>query len=333
MILENLRNSSLSWQKLLVASIADPHELLTTLKLEPFFSAVSWKAIDKFPLRVSRSFVSRMEPGNIHDPLLRQVLPLTDELALQAGYSSDPVDEQAASRVPGLLHKYHGRVLLILTGSCAINCRYCFRREFPYTANNPGQLGWQQAIDYIAADTTIEEVILSGGDPLIMPDKLLAKLSAALNAIPHLTSLRIHTRLPVLLPERITTEFITWFTGSRLQPILVTHINHANEIDQQVTQAMLKLYDAGVTLFNQSVLLRGVNDSADALITLSKKLFSIGIIPYYLHLLDKVSGTAHFEVPDAEAKRLWQQIAHKLPGYLVPKLVREEPGMPAKTVI
>lgn len=333
MILEKPLNNSASWQKLLADAITQPQQLLKMLKLEQAFTPENLAAANKFSLRVPHGFVARMEPGNLNDPLLRQVLPIGEELRLQPGYSSDPVGEHAVNPIPGLLHKYHGRVLLVLSSACAINCRYCFRREFSYADNTPGQLGWQQAVDYIAADPSIEEVILSGGDPLIIPDRILARLSAKLNTIAHLQSLRIHTRLPVVLPERITAEFIAWFTLARLQPILVTHINHPNEIDHTLRRAIGKLKNAGVTLLNQSVLLRGVNDQADTLINLSKKLFSMGILPYYLHLLDKVNGAAHFNIPQVAAKALWVQMVKALPGYLVPKLVQEEAGAAAKTSV
>jgi EF-P beta-lysylation protein EpmB len=332
MIAEKPINES-SWQKLLSQAITDPLELLKILKLEAAFSADMLNAAKKFSLRVPHGFVERMEKGNLNDPLLKQVLPISEELLPTPGYGADAVGDKLAIKRPGLIQKYHGRVLFTLTSSCAINCRFCFRREFPYADNNPGQAGWQEAIDYIAADASIQEVILSGGDPLMMPDKILAKLSEKLAAIPHLKILRIHTRLPVVLPERITDELIAWLSRSRLQPVLITHINHPNEINDVLAQAISKLRDAKVTLLNQSVLLKDINDKATTLIELSKKLFSMGILPYYLHLLDKVTGSAHFDMPETEAKKLWEAIHHQLPGYLVPRLVREEAGAAAKTII
>ena len=333
MILKKSPNNRVSWQKVLAQAITNPQQLLSLLNLEHRLTPATLAAADQFALRVPHGFIARMEPGNLQDPLLRQVLPVDEELHLRAGYSHDPVGDRAANRMPGLLHKYYGRVLLLLGRTCAINCRYCFRRSFPYADNNPGQVGWQRAIDSIAADSSIEEVILSGADPLMVPDSILARLSRRLSAISHLKLLRIHTRLPVVLPERITDELIDWFAHSRLQPVFVAHINHENEIDAHVAQAMGKLRDAKITLLNQSVLLRGVNDTVETLINLSKALMTIGILPYYLHLLDKVHGAAHFNVPKAEAKQLWTQMARKLPGYLVPKLVQEQAGAAAKIII
>ena len=318
------------WQIALAKAITDPNILLATLQLSSEQLQASGRACLDFPMRVPQGFVARMQPGDPHDPLLRQVLPVYEELALIPGFNQDPLGEQNANPIPGLLHKYHGRVLLTMTGACAIHCRYCFRRHFPYADNNPGIQGWQQAIAYIAADSSISEVLLSGGDPLTMKDEPLSILLKQLAQIKHLKRLRIHSRLPIVLPERITDSLIACLTNTHLQTIMVIHCNHPNEIDTNVRMAMKKLQTAGIPIFNQSVLLKGVNDSATILIKLSEALFEMGVIPYYLNLLDRVQGAAHFEVPDVRAKKLYAEMIKKLPGYLVPKLVREQAEAPAK---
>jgi len=232
--------------------------------------------------------------------------------------------------VPGVLHKYHGRVLLMATGACAVHCRYCFRRHFPYAEANPVVDRWRQALDYIAGDDSIAEVILSGGDPLSMSDRRLADLTRRLDAIPHLRRLRLHTRLPIVLPERVNDELLDWLGATRLKTAVVVHANHANEIDSSVIAALSRLKASGAELLNQSVLLRGVNDSTEALMALSEKLFEAGVLPYYLHLLDKVQGAAHFEVEETAARCLMAELSRQVPGYLVPRLVREIPGAPGK---
>jgi EF-P beta-lysylation protein EpmB len=310
--------------------ITDPAELLQLLEIDPALLPSAIEAAKLFPLRVPRSFVARMQKGNVRDPLLRQVLPLGLELNDSPGFTRDPLNEKVANPIPGLLHKYHGRVLLTVVGSCAINCRYCFRRSFAYDENNPGTKGWERVVDYIARDSTITEVILSGGDPLVAPDEHLAALSQKLATIPHVKTLRIHSRLPIVSPERVTAELINWFTASRLRPVLVVHCNHPQEIDLEVRAALQKLKQAGITLLNQAVLLREINDSAEVLIELSEALFDMGVLPYYLHLLDKVQGTAHFDVAEERAQKIIGEMMRRLPGYLVPKLVREVAGAPTK---
>ena len=242
----------------------------------------------------------------------------------------DPVGDLAAQTVPGVLHKYHGRVLLVATGACAVHCRYCFRRHFPYTASNAASRHWQFALRYIQNDQSIKEVILSGGDPLSLSDARLESLAAAVAQIPHVTRLRIHTRLPIVIPERVNNALLNWLGGSRLQPVIVLHANHANEIDEAVSRAIGRLREQRVTLLNQSVLLRGVNDSIQTLVELSEALFNIGVLPYYLHLLDPVQGAAHFDVDHQRALYLIDNVRARLPGYLVPRLVREQPGAPHK---
>ncbi|HLQ26050.1 MAG TPA: EF-P beta-lysylation protein EpmB [Acidiferrobacterales bacterium] len=327
-----LRQAS-TWQIELAGAITDPAELLKALELSPAILPVASLTNRAFPLRVPHSYVSRMRKGDPNDPLLRQVLPLAREDLPAPGFSDDPVGDLTAMVIPGLLHKYHGRVLLITTGACAIHCRYCFRRQFPYLEANPAVDQWHAALNYIDADNSITEVILSGGDPLVLSDRRLQELSACLEKIPHVQRLRIHTRLPIVLPARVNNELLRWFKRMRLQSIIVVHANHANEINQEVREACRSLAQAGVTLLNQSVLLRGVNNHGEALVELSEALFRAGVLPYYLHLLDKVQGAAHFEVNECEARHLLQYLNARLPGYLVPRLVKEEAGMPGKTLV
>lgn len=322
-----------AWQHALAEAITDPAELLTALTLDPQLIAGCQKALTQFSLRVPRGFVARMAKGDPQDPLLLQVLPMVQELEHYPGYSHDPLAEKNVNPVPGLLHKYHGRVLLTLSGACAINCRYCFRRHFPYTDNAPSANAWQQVLAYIAGERSITEVILSGGDPLILKDQSLAKLVRQIENINHVQRLRIHTRLPIVIPERINDEFIAWVNATRLRPIVVLHCNHPHEIDDAVIASIKRLQAINVTLLNQAVLLKNINDHASTLIELSYKLFSAGVMPYYLHLLDRVAGSAHFEVSEENARKIIQQMMSKLPGYLVPKLVREVAGASAKVPV
>lgn len=287
----------------------------------------------QFALKVPRSFVAKMRCGDVNDPLLRQVLPLTDEQLPVSGYVTDPLEELDNNPLKGLIHKYRGRVLLTVAPACAVNCRYCFRRHFPYQDNSPARAEWQQVLEYIQADTSVNEVILSGGDPLLAPDRQLSWLVSALNDIAHLKRLRIHTRLPVVIPQRVDAALLGWLQATRLQAVVVLHINHANEIDEQLVKKVSELKAVGATILNQSVLLKGVNDSAVALSALSEALFAAGILPYYLHVLDKTAGTAHFDCSDARAVELHNELLASLPGFLVPKLVREVPGKASKTPV
>ncbi len=323
-------DKTISWQTALSQAIQDPQELLALLELDPSLLAAAKSAANLFPLKVPRGFAARMQKGNVNDPLLKQVLPLGAELLDVAGYQQDPLQESDVNPIPGLLHKYQSRVLLTFVGTCGINCRYCFRRHFPYGDNNPGTDGWDRALDYIAKDSSITEVILSGGDPLVANDKSLWALSEKLNDIPHVKRLRIHSRMPIVLPERITADFLHWMGQLKQKPVLVTHCNHPQEISPAVEQAMQALSDVGTVLLNQTVLLKGVNDNVDTLVDLSEALFAAGIQPYYLHLLDKVQGAAHFDLPEEEAKNLHWGLNQRLSGYLVPKLVYEKAGAPAK---
>jgi L-lysine 2,3-aminomutase len=319
-----------NWQTLLKHVVSDPAELLEKLKLSPSLLPAAKRAAQLFPLRVPLGFIDRIQKADPQDPLLRQILPLGVEAIESPGFSPDPLDEGSANVLPGLLHKYRGRVLLTLTGACAINCRYCFRRHFPYQENRAGGKAWKKIIAYIAAESTITEVIFSGGDPLLVSDHYLANCVNDLAAIPHLQRLRIHSRLPIVLPQRITPDLVNVLTTTRLQPIVVVHCNHANELDDSVLRAIDLLRVKKITVLNQSVLLKGVNDSQSALITLSQRLFDLGILPYYLHLLDKVRGAAHFEVHEDKAKELMSALRDQLPGYLVPRLVKEQAGAHSK---
>ncbi|MEH6358270.1 MAG: EF-P beta-lysylation protein EpmB [Pseudomonadales bacterium] len=322
---------SISWQSELSRVIKDVRSLLdyTGNHLNDIEGLDTGKL--NFPLRVPQPYANRIERGNPADPLLLQVLPLAIENQSVPGYVSDPLGEANSNIQPGIIHKYHGRVLLILAGSCAINCRYCFRRHFPYQENQNSSSEWQSALEYIRSDDTITEVILSGGEPLINSDKTLQQLTRNIADIQHIKRLRIHTRLPVVIPQRVTNEMLDWLTETRLQPVLVIHANHATEIDEQVSDALMLMRSKGITVLNQSVLLKGINDSVEVLKHLSERLFQAGVIPYYLHLLDKTQGTAHFDTPDAEAQQLLGQLSAQLPGYLVPKLVKEIAGETAKT--
>ena len=319
------------WQAQLAGAVTAPQQLLAMLQLSPDLLPAALLADQAFSLRVPHAYIRRMAVGTPDDPLLKQVLPIGQELRHVAGFGLDPLAEQTQNR--GVIHKYRGRLLLIVGGACAVNCRFCFRRHFPYQDKQLDRDSWHEALDYIRADTSISEVILSGGDPLASSDRRLLKLATALNDIHHVKTLRIHTRLPVVIPERVTEELLHWFAGQRLQPVMVIHANHANEIDETVRQALARLRQAGVTLLSQSVLLKGINDDAQTLVELSEALFRAGVLPYYLHLLDRVHGAAHFDVPEERAKVIVEEMMAVSPGYLVPKLVREIAGEPSKTRI
>jgi EF-P beta-lysylation protein EpmB len=319
------------WRRQWRESLRDPRELLAALGLQEQAARISDAAAAAFPVRVPRAFLARMRHGDPADPLLRQVLPLREEEIEAPGFELDAVGDFQARAGAGLLHKYEGRALLVTTGSCAVNCRYCFRRHFPYGEENAGADRWAAAIEYLRADPSIAEVLLSGGDPLSLSNERLRELGDALRTVPHLRRLRFHTRLPIVLPARVDTTLCEWVSSLPWPVTVVVHANHANEFDAEVDGACARLRAAGATLLNQAVLLRGVNDSVEALQALCERGFEGGVLPYYLHQLDRVQGAAHFEVPDAEARRLHAALAARLPGYLVPRLVRELPGEPGKT--
>lgn len=323
----------LSWQQSLSRLITDPVDLLARLDLKlPVDDSVR-AALQSFPLRVTESFVNRMERGNPEDPLLLQVLPLGLEMQDWTDWSADPLAERSFCKSQGLIHKYQGRVLLIAAPQCAINCRYCFRRHFDYAGNSPGRQEWQTAFDYIRADASIEEVILSGGDPLVLSDKQIAWLVEQLANIEHVKRLRIHSRLPIVLPSRITPELLAILSSGRLQCVMVVHSNHPNEIDNEVSVCLKNFRKFNITALNQSVLLKNINDRCEIFTKLSIRLFDSDVLPYYLHLLDKVKGARHFSVPREEARALYNNMRAALPGYLVPQLVEEIPGAHSKSIV
>lgn len=333
----DIKNKSLSqqkeWQNLLANAIRDPQVLFEYLELPRDQLKQSYQASEKFKLLAPLSFVNKIEKGNWNDPLLKQILPNPEELKVVEGYVSDPVGDLSAGLSPGVLKKYHGRALIVTTGACAIHCRYCFRQEYPYTDLNPARNQWKDTIDTIVNDTSINEIILSGGDPLVLSDERLADLCEQLVAIPHIDTLRLHTRLPVALPERIDSAFLNWFGELNINKVMVIHANHPNEIDENIGYRLQALRQVGVTVLNQSVLLKGVNDNVDTLEKLSRALFKYQILPYYLFVLDKVQGAAHFDMQDDNGVRLVEGLRDRLPGYLVPKLVREISGKRSKTPI
>ena len=322
-----------SWNQVLAGATKDVKSLLNQLEIPLSELNQRQQACLDFPLLVPQPFIDKMEKGNALDPLLLQVLPQSAELETVDGYINDPLAEKHSNLQKGLIHKYHGRVLVLLSTGCAVNCRYCFRRHFPYQKNRIGKNDWQAILDYVAQDSSIEELILSGGDPLMLSDQQLEKFIKQAEGIPHLERLRIHTRLPVVIPQRITNKLVELLHSSRFHCAIVLHINHSNEVDPLMIKGLTKLKTAGITLLNQAVLLAGINDTAECLIKLSKSLFKAGVLPYYLHVLDKVAGAHHFDIDDAKAKELHQHLLLNLSGYLVPKLVREESGKSSKTPV
>ena len=320
-----------NWQAELAAFLPDLSAFRDSLELDSAQLPDSKGAAKQFPLRLTRDWAARIQPGAPADPLLRQVWPAPEELNSPPGYADDPVGDREAQVLPGVLRKYRGRALLIATGACAIHCRYCFRRAYPYGESQLNRTNEQAALEAIAGDMSLEEIILSGGDPLMLSDARLASLVSRLAAIPHIRRLRLHTRLPVVLPARVTADLTALLATIRPRVAVVVHANHPREIDATVGGALNRLRETGATLLNQSVLLRGVNDDAEALARLSETLFEHGVLPYYLHLLDQARGTAHFDVPEDEARDLLAELRTRLPGYLVPRLVREVAGEACKT--
>lgn len=321
------------WRRLLADAVREPDELCDLLSLPEAYREPARRAHRLFPLVVPRGFARKMEVGNPNDPLLRQVLPLGLEEASPPAFVLDPVGDLPARKQPGLLQKYHGRALLVLTGACAVNCRFCFRRHYPYSDRPRGMEEWESVFEEIESDPSIEEVILSGGDPLALTDAWLSRLNDRLESIPRVRRLRIHSRLPIVLPERVTDSLVAWMTGGRLQPIVVVHANHPRELDGTTGPALTRLVDAGMVVLNQSVLLTGVNDHADVLAELCRRLVALRVMPYYLHQLDRVAGAAHFEVSEEKGRALIAELRRRLPGYAVPRYVREVPGEGNKTVL
>lgn len=331
-LIASMFNYESNWQKELAHTITNPAELLSLLDINPKDYLADFAARELFPVRVPRPFIGKMEAGNIHDPLLKQVMASALEFEQKAGFVADPLGEHE-SVLPGVLHKYKSRVLLMVKTGCAVNCRYCFRRHFPYQENALNKKNWPDVIAYLQQDNAINEVVLSGGDPLMAQDKHLAELIKLIESVEHIKRIRIHTRLPVVIPQRITPELTQTLLESRLKPIIVLHINHANEIDKLLSDSLARWRDSRITLLNQAVLLKDVNDSISALVELSETLFDTGIMPYYIHLLDKVQGAAHFYRPDAELAKLQQGLLAELPGFLVPKWAREEAGLLSKSPV
>lgn len=298
--------------------------------IDPAFAPLD-AAAEQFRVLVPGPYLSRIERGNPADPLLLQVLPVAGEMSSPADFLTDPVGDRESERLPGLLQKYDGRALMILSGSCAVHCRYCFRRHYPYDETPRGLAGWQPAIDEIAADESVQEVILSGGDPLTIVDSTLAELAHRFAEIPHLKRLRVHSRVPVVIPERVNDELIGWMRGTRLAPYMVVHINHPREIDSAVAAALARMVDAGIVVMNQAVLLRGVNDNFEALHELCETLVNMRVLPYYLSQLDRVAGAAHFLVEESRGRELIEQLRASLPGYAIPRYVAEIPGRSSKS--
>jgi EF-P beta-lysylation protein EpmB len=319
-----------AWQQELADAVRDPDLLIDRLGLPDPLRDGARRAAGLFPLFVTESFLRRMQPGDPRDPLLLQVLPLGAESNFQPGFTGDPLDEASAHQAAGLLQKYAGRALMISTGACAIHCRYCFRRSFPYGEEPRRLADWEPAFERLRADASIHEVILSGGDPLMLTDARLAEIVERLDQIEHLDRLRIHTRLPIVLPSRVTERLLALLRSTRMTPIVVVHANHPAEIVGECRDALRLLVTSGLTVLNQTVLLASINDNADTLTELSLRLINVGVIPYYLHQLDRVTGTAHFEVLETRGIELIEELRARVPGYAVPQFVREVPGAPSK---
>lgn len=319
-----------SWRRQLAYAHRSSESLTRRLELPDTVRRSAEAGAETFPLVVPESYAERIVPGNPRDPLLLQVLPSVQETENDPDFVADPVGDCHAETTPGMLHKYEGRALLITTGVCAVHCRYCFRRHFPY-ADAPGGIeAWQPALREIERDPSIEEILLSGGDPLTRTDAWLAQLVSQLEAIPHVRRLRIHTRLPIVIPDRVTEELLGWMTGCRLPIVVVVHANHPQELSDDCVAALQRLKKSCSLLLNQSVLLRGVNDDARVLAELSKRLIDAGVQPYYLHQLDRVQGAQHFEVSVEKGLELMEELRRQLPGYAVPRYVQEIAGEPYK---
>jgi len=321
------------WQAVLADSVTEAAELCRLVGVAPSDAAAAGEVDPGLPLLVPRTYVARIRHGDPHDPLLLQVLPRKEEKDRPAGFTTDPVGEAHMARTCGLLRKYRGRALMVATPECAVHCRFCFRRHFPYPELPKPPTCWNTSLDEVAEDPSIREVILSGGDPLTLDDRLLAQLARRLADIPHVARLRVHTRVPIVIPQRATGELLAWLRATRLAPVVVVHVNHPAEIDDRVATALGRLVDAGVPVLSQSVLLRGVNDRVDVVARLCERLVELRVMPYYLHQLDRVAGAGHFEVAESTGRALVHQLRARLPGYAVPRYVRETPGEPNKRVL
>lgn len=321
------------WSTILADPVTDPAELCRLTGLSPSVAVAAGRAEIGFPLLVPRTYLARIRPADPRDPLLLQVLPEEHELGSPPGFMPDPLGEARTTRTHGLLRKYRGRALMVATGGCAVHCRFCFRRCFPYPEVPEVPRRWEPALSEIAADRSIREVILSGGDPLTLEDALLAHLAGRLAQIPHVRRLRLHSRVPIVIPQRVTDQLLAWLRGTRLTPVVVVHVNHPAEIDERVAIALGRLVDAGVPVLSQSVLLRRINDRIDVLAELCQRLVELRVMPYYLHQLDRVAGAAHFEVAESTGVELIEELRARLPGYAVPRYVRETPGEPNKRLL
>lgn len=321
------------WKLAFRTAVRDPDELIDLLGLPERLREGARRAARRFPLMVPRDFIARMRPEDPSDPLLRQVLPLGEEEHEVEGFVRDPVGDNEATLSPGLIQKYEGRVLLIAAGSCAVNCRYCFRRHFPYEDSPRGLSAWKPALEMIKADSSVSEVILSGGDPLVLSDQALERMAGELAEIPHLKRLRVHSRLPIVIPERVDEDLIGWLRGTRLTPVFVVHSNHPAELVGGCAQALSRLVDAGIPVLNQAVLLRGVNDDPETMARLSERLVELRVLPYYLHQLDPVQGAAHFHVRESRGLEILAELRRRLPGYAVPRYVKEVPGAERKVEV
>ena len=329
---KGLDEASADWKTQLSQSKMTTAELLRRLELNSHPLA-STDAEKLFELRVPPAYLEKIRKGDPNDPLLLQILPQKAEHLTVPGYTEQPLDEQNYTPVKGLLHKYTNRVLLITSAACAINCRYCFRRNFPYAEHRQSRADWQAALDYIRQTKELDEVILSGGDPLIQTNGYLLWLLNEIDAIEHITRIRIHTRMLTSMPERMDAPLLAGLSALKTATVIVSHCNHPNELGDDLQDMFSKLKAANVTLLNQAVLLKNVNDDAQVLAELSKALFKLGILPYYLFLLDPVSGAAHFDMPLERAQRIYQDLQSRLPGYLVPRLSIEIPGQASKTLV
>jgi len=322
-----------AWQSILADAIRDPEELCHVLGLDPAVATEARRAMADFPLLVPRPYLARMRRGDVSDPLLLQVLPRADELIQSPGFVGDPLGEAGAQCAPGMLRKYSARLLIVATGACAVHCRFCFRRHFAYPVAIEDRSFWQSALQWVETEKSVEEVILSGGDPLSRSDAEISYFIEELARFPHVRRVRVHTRLPVMVPQRVTDGLLEWMRGTRLTTLVVVHVNHRAEVDDEVAAALGRLIDAGVPVLSQSVLLRGVNDSMDVLADLLRRLVDLRVMPYYLHQLDPVAGAAHFRVPEETGRRLIAELRARLPGYAVPRYVRETPGEASKTLL
>jgi EF-P beta-lysylation protein EpmB len=332
-VADSPNSTDADWHQALAQAVRDPDELIDILALPDALREPARRAAQLFPLLVPHSFLARMRRGDPDDPLLAQVLPLGIEETSVPGFGIDPVGDAAARKAPGLLHKYQGRALMVTTGACAVHCRYCFRRHYPYDDEPKRLADWATALATIADDATLHEVILSGGDPLMLSDARLEALCDLIGAIPHVKRLRLHTRLPIVVPERVTGRLLEILHAAGPTPIIVVHANHPQELEGSCADALRRLVRSGITVLNQAVLLRGVNDSVESQMGLCEGLVDLGVIPYYLHQLDRVTGAAHFDVPEETGKALIAELRRRLPGYAVPRYVRETAGGESKEII